>query len=453
MIMTSSLHKINYLLLPYICCLLICLSSCKEKDPTSVDVPPVVPTKVILMAPGNLQLLSLSATGVQLQWTDNSTNETAFIVEQSTDDISFTPVATVDSNIVTATISGTFLTMNIYYFRVKAKNADTTTGASNVVYASLLPRPTNLKIGAFTSVSVSLEWLDNSTNETGFFIEKRTDSLKYVRVDSTGPNTTSKNIVGNFDSSKTYSFRVCARVGTNVSAYSNAIARTLGSWVLVIGGTYQMGRNDLRDARPEHTVTLSTYFIGKYEVTVKEYRAYTDATKKVFPAEPAGGWNDNNPIVNVTWYDADAYCKWLDSTSVKTVRLPTEAEWEYAARGGMNTQYCAYSGSNTVGDVAWYYLNSNNATYPVGLKLPNELGVYDMSGNAWEWVYDWQGTYSYLSQTNPKGPSLGGVNKLFRGGSWFNYGQAENECRVETRYTYTPDRKVSDGGFRVVRER
>ncbi len=442
----------KYVLVSLLCSLSV-LPSCTKNNPVDQAPAPVVPVKVLLLAPGNLQLSSLTATEVKLRWTDNSTNETAFIIEQSTDSLNFTSTATVGANVDSATVAGTFLTVNTYYFRVKAKNADTTTAASNVVHKALLIPPSNLQILSIALNWVSLRWSDNSANETGFYIEQRTDSLKYVLVDSTGPNTTSKTMIGYFDSSNTYSFRVCARTGVNASAYSNAIAQTLGKWVLVVGGTFQMGRNDMADARPVHTVTLSNYLIGKYEVTVQEYRKYTTAANKAFPVAPAGGWNDNNPIVNVTWNEADAYCKWLDSTSVKTVRLPTEAEWEYAARGGVNTQNCVYSGSNIVGDVAWYYLNSNNMTYPVGTKLPNELGIYDMSGNAWEWVYDWQGSYSYLPQINPKGPTLGGTNKVFRGGSWFNYGLADNECRVDTRYTYTPDRKVSDGGFRIVKER
>lgn len=427
-------------------------ASCTKNNPTDAGTSPTVPAKVLLLAPGNLQFISLSATEAILKWTDNSSNETAFIIEQSTDSVLFAPVATVGANIDSATVSGTFLTVNTYYFRVRGKNADTTTAASNMVRKTLLPPPTNLKMTAFTFGTASLQWTDNSTNETGFYIERSVDASPYVRIDSTGANTTSKSVAGPYDSTKTYSFRISARSGSNTSGYSNAVAQSLGPWVFVVGATYQMGRsNGTRDEQPVHTVTLSNFYIGKYEVTVKEYRQYTTATGKAMPTPPANGWVDNGPIVNVTWNDADAYCQWVDSTSNKTVRLPTEAEWEFAARGGVNTQNCAYSGSNTVGDVAWYYLNSNNYTNPVGTKLPNELGIYDMSGNAWEWVYDWQGSYSYLAQINPKGPTLGGTYKVFRGGSWFNYGLAENECRVETRYFYSPGSKVSDGGFRIVK--
>jgi formylglycine-generating enzyme len=433
--------------------LLLLLSSCKKNNPTDQGELPDVPQKVDLAAPGNLHLVSISETAATLTWTDNSTTETSFLIEQSIDSVNFTLAITVAANIDSAVVSGIFLTENTYYFRVRAKNADTTTAPSNVVHQSLLQAPTDLRILTFAPGSVSLQWSDNSANETGFVIEERIDGAPYAPIDSVTANITTKLIAANLDSNSTYSFRVTARTGLKRSAYSNAAARTLGNWVFVVGGTYQMGRNDAtQDERPVHTVTLSNFYIAKYEVTVREYRIYTTAANKPFPTAPANGWNDANPIVNVSWNDASAYCQWLDSTSGKKVRLPTEAEWEYAARGGANTRHMPYSGSSTIGEVAWYYLNSSNRTYPVGTKLPNELGIYDMSGNAWEWVYDWQGSYSYLPQINPKGPTLGGSYKVFRGGSWFDYGNGMNECRVETRYFYTPTRNESDGGFRIMKE-
>ena len=156
-------------------------------------------------------------------------------------------------------------------------------------------------------------------------------------------------------------------------------------------------------------------------------------------------------MVKVSWNDARDYCAWLDTITGKKVRLPTEAEWEYAARGGKNSQRFTYSGSNTLDNVGWYYLNANSRTAVIGLKKSNELGIFDMSGNAWEWCSDWQGSYSSSIQRNPTGPASGN-NKIFRGGSWFDYGLGDSECRVETRYAYTPNSKVDDGGFRIVKE-
>ncbi len=426
------------------------LQSCKKDSP--VETPANGTEKVTIPpAPSNLQIISLTNSEAKLHWIDSSTSETSFEIEQGTDTSSFVTVKSVGANIDTATIPGIFVTTKTYFFRVKAKNSLYLSTASNVVQRSLFPPPTNFMIVTFSSSTASLSWNDNSTVETGFVIEQSIDSLAYVPIDSTAANGTSKTISGFFDSSKTYSFRVVAKNSSDKSGYSNAEARTLGYWVFVSGGTFLMGRNgEFRDERPIHNVVLSNFYISKYEVTVKEYRNFTTATNRTFPAPPSWGWNDDAPMVKVSWYDAKEYCAWLDSTSGKGVRLPTEAEWEYAARGGKNSQRFAYSGSNAVEEVAWYYFNAAGRTYNSGLKKPNELGIFDMSGNAWEWCADWQGSYSSSIQRDPTGPATGN-NKIFRGGSWFDYGLGASECRVETRYDYTPGSKVDDGGFRIVR--
>ncbi|HQG98295.1 MAG TPA: SUMF1/EgtB/PvdO family nonheme iron enzyme, partial [Thermotogota bacterium] len=136
-----------------------------------------------------------------------------------------------------------------------------------------------------------------------------------------------------------------------------------------------------------------------------------------------------------------------DITKVEGYRLPTEAEWEYAARGGQNSSKYKYSGSNTVGDVAWHDSNSGNKTHPVGGKKPNELGIYDISGNVWEWCHDWFEYYSSAAQTNPTGSS-NGAGRVNRGGSWYSYAQS---CRVASRYYLTPVNGASNIGFRVSR--
>jgi len=126
--------------------------------------------------------------------------------------------------------------------------------------------------------------------------------------------------------------------------------------------------------------------------------------------------------------------------------LPTEAEWEFAARGGNNSRGYKYAGSNTIGDVAWYYGNSSSKTQPVGQKRPNELGLYDMSGNVWEWCSDWYGSYSSAGQTNPQGPSSGS-DRVLRGGSWCILAQ---NCRVSFRSFSAPDYRYYRIGFRLV---
>lgn len=394
----------------------------------------------------------MTDTAVVLSWTDNSNSETSFDIEQSTDSIFFSVVQNVSANSTSATVSGTYLTTETYYFRVKAKSSTTTTDPSNVVQRTLFPAPTGLEILSMTATSITLRWTDNSTIETSFDIEQSANSSAYSAAGTVGANVSSSTISAVFDSNETYSFRVCAKTALHKSAYSNALARTLGAWVFVKGGSFQMGRNgEFGDERPVHSVTLNNYYIGKHEVTVRQYREFTTATGRIFPPPPGWGWNDDDPMVYVNWNDARDYCTWVSDTTAKTIRMPTEAEWEYAARGGIFAQGCSYSGSNTIDGVAWCFANSNARTQAVGTKQPNELGIYDMSGNAWEWCADWYGRYSSQPQTNPTGPGDGTV-KVFRGGSWFDYGLGTSDCRVETRYNYTPGSKVYDGGFRVVQE-
>lgn len=153
---------------------------------------------------------------------------------------------------------------------------------------------------------------------------------------------------------------------------------------------------------------------------------------------------DDYPVEDVSWDDIQTFLTKLNELTGKKYALPTEAQWEYAARGGVKSKGYKYSGSNIIGDVAWYYYNSSS-TYPVGTKQPNELGLYDMSGNVWEWCSDWYSFYSSESQSNPTGPSMGSI-RVIRGGSWGNYAW---RCRVPYRGNSLPDDRFTCG-FRVV---
>ena len=140
------------------------------------------------------------------------------------------------------------------------------------------------------------------------------------------------------------------------------------------------------------------------------------------------------------------FIKKLNQKTGANFRLPTEAEWEYAARGGNKGNGYKYSGSNNIGSVAWYTDNSGDKTHPVGQKTPNELGIYDMTGNVWEWCQDWYGNYSSSSQTNPKGPSSGSY-RVLRGGGWYINARS---CRVSIRYSFNPGGRYASFGFRLV---
>ena len=216
--------------------------------------------------------------------------------------------------------------------------------------------------------------------------------------------------------------------------------------IKVEGGTFQMGAtseqgNDAYSAeKPVHSVTLSDYYIGETEVTQELWEAVMGSNPSYFDG------NLQRPVETVSWNDCQEFITKLNQLTGKNFRLPTEAEWEYAARGGNKSKGYKYSGSNTIDNVAWCDDdNSNSRTHDVKTKSPNELGIYDMSGNVYEWCQDWYGNYSSGSQTNPKGPSSGS-GRVMRGGSWHYYAQI---CRVSYRSSHYHNFRDSIIGFRL----
>jgi formylglycine-generating enzyme required for sulfatase activity len=208
-----------------------------------------------------------------------------------------------------------------------------------------------------------------------------------------------------------------------------------------MGATSEQGSDAYSDEKPAHRVTVSDFYIGKYEVTQAQWKA-------IMGSNPSKWTGDNLPVENVSWNDIQEFIQKLNQKTGKKYRLPTEAEWEYAARGGNKSRGYKYSGSNDIGTVAWYSSNSGDKTHPVGQKQPNELGIYDMSGNVWEWCQDWYGDYSSASQTNPTGPSSGSY-RVLRGGSWNDY---TGGCRVSSRTCNTPSSRGSYNGFRLAHD-
>ncbi|MFC2085056.1 SUMF1/EgtB/PvdO family nonheme iron enzyme [Bacteroidota bacterium] len=234
--------------------------------------------------------------------------------------------------------------------------------------------------------------------------------------------------------------------------------------ILVRGGSFQIGDtfgDGDSDEKPPNKVILNDFNISKYEITNYQYAGFLNSTNP--SNEKLKNWLDIEnanckiekinssyrpkndfeifPVVEVSWHGADAFCKWLGG------RLPTEAEWEYAARGGIESNGYKYSGSDSIEDVAWYENNSGSTTQIVGTKNPNELEIYDMSGNAWEWCSDWydENYYSISPTNNPKGPNSG-TYRIIRGGSWFSH---STNCRVAVRNRYFPVSKGLNFGFRV----
>ena len=218
---------------------------------------------------------------------------------------------------------------------------------------------------------------------------------------------------------------------TTKASYSNGTLTVNGikyNMVWVEGGTFRMGAtseqgSDARgDEKPVHSVTLSGYYIGKTEVTQALWEA-------VMGSNPSYFEGDDLPVEHVSWDDGQEFIRKLNSLTGEHFRLSTEAEWEFASRGGNNSRGYKHSGSNYIDNVAWNWDNSEFSTHPVATKLPNELGIYDMTGNVWEWCSDWYGKYSSGALTNPKGP-YDGSDRVIRGGSW---GNGASTCRSSFR--------------------
>lgn len=215
--------------------------------------------------------------------------------------------------------------------------------------------------------------------------------------------------------------------------------------VRVTGGTFMMGatpeqgENTSDKEKPVHQVTLSSFSISQTEVTQELW----DAVMGTNPSYYTGDMQC--PVESVSWNDCQAFIAQLNQLTGEQFRLPTEAEWEFAARGGNKSQGTRYAGSNIIDDVAWYNANSTNTTHPVALKTPNELGLFDMTGNVWEWCNDWYKRYTAEAQTDPTGPETGN-NRVLRGGCWNG---DTNYNRISYRDNFTPTGSNSSGGLRL----
>lgn len=207
----------------------------------------------------------------------------------------------------------------------------------------------------------------------------------------------------------------------------------------IMGGTKEIISPE-NDEYPIHQVSLTQdYYIGKFEVTQDVWEAVMGCNISRFKGNKL-------PVERISWFDCQEFIRQLNRMTGKNFRLPTEAEWEYAARGGKKTHNYQYSGSNQLSKIAWFVDNSDFKTHPVGKKKANELGIFDMSGNVYEWCQDWYGSYTESSQTNPIGPSFG-EKKVVRGGCCL---YIDTKNTVSNRESYSPNDSFSGLGFRLV---
>lgn len=228
------------------------------------------------------------------------------------------------------------------------------------------------------------------------------------------------------------------------------VGNMLFSMILVEGGTFKMGSEDgEKDEQPVHDVTLSDYYIGEMEVTKELWNAVKSGSSSSL-------YNEKKPCTEMTYRECLEWIELLNQKTEYKFRLPTEAEWEFAARGGNKSQGYRYSGSNNLSQVAWWNGNSNNKLHDVGMLTPNELGIYDMSGNAWEWCSDWydKDFYKTSPEKNPsKNRKEKGDNRVAKRvarGGCTNYG--DKYCTVSYRYHCSSESRESRGGFRLVME-
>ncbi|MBI9032237.1 SUMF1/EgtB/PvdO family nonheme iron enzyme [bacterium] len=414
-----------------------------------------------LPAPTNLVIEQIAVNQCRLTWQDNSQSETGFRIARKKDNDAWDEDYASLAKDMEEYIDEEVLPNSIYRYKVAAFTNDYVSSKIEESVSLNFPAPSNLQITQETVSSVRLTWEDNSMGEEGFKISRKKDNEDWIEeYDLVGEN------IGEYvDSSLEticYYYRIKAFYQEIESVYiENEVDLIPEDFVLVPAGTFIMG--DTRglgssNELPTHQVTLSSFLIGKYEVTQGIYQGVTGTN----PASNYGK-GSNYPVCYVTWYDAVQYCNarsieegltpcynttnWSCDFSANGYRLPTEAEWEFAARGGTSNPDYLYSGSDDLNSVAWYNSNSGSTTHNVGTKTPNSLGIYDMSGNVWEWCNDWYGDYSSSAQSDPVGPESG-TGRVYRGGSWINI---TSFCRVAIRNSSSPTSSGYNIGFRLAR--
>ncbi len=417
----------------------------------------------IFPAPSSLLINQLSGISCKLTWNDNNDWEAGYKISRKSGDEDWVEnFAVIDAN-SEEYIDESMLPTGDYYYRVRAYSEQIESDYIEKDIRFRLISPSNLELTKEPGTSLKLTWQDNYQWEDGYKISRKRDDEDWVEDYAILTAESEEFVDNSFDWYLPHTYRVSAFVqGFQGDYIESEMINLAENMVLVPGGTYIMGDingTSLEDSQPTHEVTINSFLIGKYEVTQEEYLSVMGNNPSYFSGL-------DHPVEMVTWFNAVEYCNarsiqegltpcyntsdWTCDFSADGYRLPTEAEWEYAARGASNEPDYIYSGSDNPLFVAWYEANSfypNIGTKPVGLRNPNSLGTHDMSGNVYEWCYDWYESYSQDSQTNPSGPSSG-TFRVNRGGAWrFR----DDSCEVVGRGSYPPTYSYNYLGFRYAR--
>ncbi len=354
----------------------------------------------------------------------------------------------------------------IFLLLLSCSDSSTDSEANNAPNTPTNPSPLDGAVGV--EIEDTLSWICSDADGDSLFydIYFATENPPMDLLKKNHP--ANKIALSDLDGLTDYYWKVVAKDGKGDSTESPIWKFTTNDpgMIFVEGGLFMMGNeNGDEDESPVHEVTLNSFYISKYEVTNAEFceflnemgnqeeagKPWLKTNHGLCKIKPVGdkfevkeGY-ENHPVVFMTWYGAWAYCRW------KGGRLPTEAEWEYAARGGNKSKGYLYAGSDNMNDVGWYADNSGQELMPVGQKMPNELGLYDMSGNVWEWCIDWYAEDYYsnsVGSTNPDGPEEG-EEKVLRGGSyWFT----AEVCDVNNRFAVSPLSGHFIRGLRLVKD-
>jgi len=459
-------------------------------------------TTKTIQKPTNLTANAIDDQSINLSWTDNCDFESGYKIERKKSGGTYTEIEQLSANTTEYTDQNLDYEAN-YYYRVRANTEKNNSDYSEERSATTktIQEPTNLTASVVDDQSIKLTWSDNCEFESGCKVERKKSGGTFSEIADLSANTNQYTDQG-LSQDIEYTYRVRAYTAQNYSEYSNLSSAKIvpipDYMVEVQGGTYTMG--DIwgggdSDETLTHEVTVSSFYMSKYEVTHADYIEFLNSRG----VSGGGSYNGNElidmddgdcavahdgssfyfdgssrasdeqcPVIEVTWYGAAEYCNWLSEqeglTKAYTIssgsvscdwnadgyRLPTEAEWEYAARSGGRDDR-KWSGTNSeseLGDYAWYDPNSGGETHPVGQKQPNDLGIYEMSGNVWEWCWDWYDSYSSSSQTDPTGPASGSL-RVRRGGG---YDRSALYCRTSNRSRDYPSGSSNRGlGFRLTR--